>query len=178
MAESGEEAVEHQIHLSLENTILPKETLDRTPSSLDGLDPQTEFELRVMGTELIQTSGILLKLPQVSMATGQVLFQRFYYSKSFVRYDMETTAMACILIASKLEEDPRRVRDVANVFHYLKQLREGQEPKPFLLDAQYISRKSAIIKAERSILKNLGFVAHVKHPHKVGLWQINISFIS
>lgn len=170
MVESADEVetVEHQVRLSLENTILPKEVFERTPSFLDGLDPQTEFELRVWGTELIQTSGILLKLPQVSMATGQVLFQRFYYCKSFVRYDMETFAMACILIASKLEEHPRRIRDVANVFHYLKQLRKGQTPKPFVLGDQYIAHKSAIVKAEQIILRNLGFVVHVKHPHKVG----------
>ena len=28
-------------------------------------------------------------LIQVAMATGQVLFQRFYYSKSFIRHDVE-----------------------------------------------------------------------------------------
>ena len=50
------------------------------------------------------------------MATGQVLFQRFYYSKSFVRHAMETTAMGCVCLASKIEEAPRRIRDVINVF--------------------------------------------------------------
>ncbi len=28
------------------------------------------------------------------MATGQVLFQRFYYSKSFVKHDMEVSFVA------------------------------------------------------------------------------------
>lgn len=60
------------------------------------------------------------------MATGQVLFQRFYYSKSYLRHNMETTAMSCICLASKIEEAPRRIRDVINVFHHIKQVR-GQK---------------------------------------------------
>jgi len=155
------------IILSLENCILPPDRFEKTPSSIDGLEPDYEYDLRVLGCELIQTSGILLKLPQVAMATGQVLFQRFYYSKSFVRYHMEITAMACVLLASKIEEAPRRIRDVANVFHYMKQVRANKPPQPFLLDSNYINLKNQIIRAERRLLKELGFCVHVKHPHKV-----------
>lgn len=57
------------------------------------------------------------------MATAQVLFQRFYYTKSFVKHKMLDTAMACIWLASKVEECPRRVRDVINVFYCLEQKR-------------------------------------------------------
>lgn len=39
---------------------------------------------------------------------------------------METTAMSCICLASKIEEAPRRIRDVINVFHHIKQVR-GQK---------------------------------------------------
>ena len=34
------------------------------------------------------------------------------------------------------------------------------------LDAGYISMKAQVIKAERRVLKELGFCVHVKHPHK------------
>lgn len=115
-----------KIVLTLENCLLPEAKLTDTPSRQDGLDRQTECELRVLGCELIQTAGILLKLPQVAMATGQVLFQRFYYCKSFVRHGMETTAMSCLCLASKIEEAPRRIRDVINVFHHIRQVR-GQK---------------------------------------------------
>lgn len=36
-----------------------------------------------------------------------------------------------------------------------------------LLDQNYINKKNQVIKAERRILKELGFCVHVKHPHKV-----------
>ena len=42
-----------------------------------------------MGCELIQQGAILLKLPQTAAATGQILFQRYFYQKSFVRYHFE-----------------------------------------------------------------------------------------
>ena len=53
------------IIISLENCILPSEKLDETPSMKDGLDRDTENDLRFYGCELIQISGLLLKLPQV-----------------------------------------------------------------------------------------------------------------
>ncbi|XP_054165309.1 cyclin-L2-like [Oppia nitens] len=152
--------------ISLENCILSEDKLTVTPSMTDGLDATQETDLRILGCELIHTSGILLRLPQVAMATGQVLFQRYYYCKSFVRFPMEITAMACVTLASKVEEAPRRVRDVINVFHHMKQIRQESEPKSLVLDETYISTKNQVIKAERRLLKELGFCVHVKHPHK------------
>lgn len=38
-----------------------------------------------------------------------------------------------------------------------------------ILDDYYVSMKNQVIKAERRILKELGFCVHVKHPHKVRL---------
>jgi hypothetical protein len=55
-----------KIELSLNNVLLPEEKISNTPSKVDGLDFETETDLRILGCELIQTAGILLKLPQVS----------------------------------------------------------------------------------------------------------------
>ncbi|CDW55304.1 Cyclin N domain containing protein [Trichuris trichiura] len=163
-----------RIELSLENAILPLERLSRPPSVEDGLDLETERNLRFLGCQLIQTAAILLRVPQVAAAAGQVLYQRFYYSKSFVRCNFEHTAMACIYLASKIEETPRRIRDVVNVFHHMKQLhRVDQSHKdhkrfsPMPLDHRYVTLKNEVIKAERRVLKELGFCVHIKHPHKL-----------
>ncbi|XP_014254063.1 cyclin-L1 isoform X2 [Cimex lectularius] len=163
-----------KIELSLNNVLLPEERLTTTPSKLDGMDQETETDSRVLGCELIQTAGILLKLPQVAMATGQVLFQRFYYSKSFVRHSMETTAMACVCLASKIEEAPRRIRDVINVFHHIRQVNSQKPISPMVLDQHYIDLKTEVIKAERRVLKELGFCVHVKHPHKVIVMYLQV----
>nr|XP_021385558.2 cyclin-L2 [Lonchura striata domestica] len=85
--------------ITLENCLLPEHTLRFTPSMSSGLDADTETELRVTGCELIQAAGILLRLPQVAMATGQVLFQRFFYTKSFVKHSMEVRRHSMTFVA-------------------------------------------------------------------------------
>ncbi|EFO21672.2 CYL-1 protein [Loa loa] len=96
--------------------------LGNPPSLADGLDRKTELDLRYLGCEIIQSGAILLRIPQVAAATAQILYQRFYYQRSFVRHHFEYTVMACLLLASKIEEAPRRPRDVINVFHRLEHL--------------------------------------------------------
>ncbi len=54
--------------LTLSNVILPAEKLypNPTPSMIEGLPYDVEYDLRLIGCELIQTACLLLKLPQVS----------------------------------------------------------------------------------------------------------------
>uniref|UniRef100_A0A9J8ADX3 Cyclin-like domain-containing protein n=1 Tax=Cyprinus carpio carpio TaxID=630221 RepID=A0A9J8ADX3_CYPCA len=162
-----------EVFLAIDSSLVSEETLSTTPSMLDGLDRETETDLRILGCELIQAAGILLRLPQVAMATGQVLFQRFFYSKSFIKHSFEIVAMACLNLASKIEESPRRVRDVINVFHHLKQ-GKGKKSTPLVLDQNYINTKNQVIKAERRVLKELGFCVHVKHPHKIIVMYLQV----
>lgn len=79
------------VHLTIHNVIIPEERMFPTPSQTDDMHPDVEFDLRFIGCELIQDAGILLKMPQVAMATGQVLYQRFFYSKSLVRHFYEVS---------------------------------------------------------------------------------------
>ena len=53
--------------LTLSNIILSPEKLypNATPSMIEGLPWDVEYDLRLIGCELIQTAGLLLKLPQV-----------------------------------------------------------------------------------------------------------------
>nr|XP_058921013.1 cyclin-L2 isoform X3 [Kogia breviceps] len=135
--------------ITLENCLLPDDKLRFTPSMSSGLDTDTETDLRVVGCELIQAAGILLRLPQ-------------------------HVSMACVHLASKIEEAPRRIRDVINVFHRLRHLREKKKPVPLLLDQDYVNLKNQIIKAERRVLKELGFCVHVKHPHKIIVMYLQV----
>lgn len=41
---------------------------------------------------------------------------------------------------------------------------------PVILDQNYIQLKNQVIKAERRVLKELGFCVHIKHPHKVSFY--------
>ena len=55
-----------KVALSLDNCIVPRERLLKTPSRQDGVSCELEVKLRLVGCECIQTAGLLLKLPQVS----------------------------------------------------------------------------------------------------------------
>ncbi|KAI7791169.1 cyclin-L2-like isoform X2 [Triplophysa rosa] len=162
------------VALTLENCLLPPERVHLSPSRAHGLPARTEQQLRSRMCEMIQSAGILLRLPQVAMATAQILFQRFFFCKSLVKHCAETVAMACLHLASKIEEEPRRVRDVLNVFHHLEHSTGHRCVSPLLLDDTYVSRKSHVIKAERRVLKELGFCVHIKHPHKVIVMYLQV----
>ncbi|KAK0071838.1 hypothetical protein PV326_000756, partial [Microctonus aethiopoides] len=87
---------------------------------------------------------------------------------------METTAMGCVCLASKIEEAPRRIRDVINVFNYVKQVNSQKPIQPVILDQNYVALKNQVIKSERRVLKELGFCVHVKHPHKIIVMYLQV----
>jgi len=139
-----------------------------TPSRQDGIDPETEFQLRALGAQMIADGGFLLKLPQVTIATGQVIFHRFYHMKSFRKHDVKHVALSALFLSAKVEETPKKIRDVLNVFHHLYQKREGvTSTVPLdIMSQAYYDLKQQLINTERYILKDLGFILHVEHPHK------------
>lgn len=54
-----------EVSLTIDHSLIPEERLSPTPSMQDGLDLPSETDLRILGCELIQAAGILLRLPQV-----------------------------------------------------------------------------------------------------------------
>ncbi|KAE8684905.1 Cyclin-L1-1 [Hibiscus syriacus] len=155
------------IYTVIDNFYLTDEQLKNSPSTKDGIDEATEITLRIYGCDLIQESGILLKLPQAVMATGQVLFHRFYCKKSFARFDVKIVAASSLWLASKLEESPRRARQVIIVFHRMECRRENLLIEHLdLYSKKFSDLKAELSRTERHILKEMGFVCHVEHPHK------------
>lgn len=63
-----------EVFLTIDNSLIPDERLSPTPSMLDGLDLNTETDLRILGCELIQSAGILLRLPQVCFPLWKHLY--------------------------------------------------------------------------------------------------------
>eukprot|EP00850_Spirogloea_muscicola_P009143 SM000050S17068 [mRNA] locus=s50:757989:760403:- [translate_table: standard] len=179
------------IYTAIDTFYLTAERLRSSPSRRDGIGEEAEAQLRLYGCDIMQEAGILLRLypppvdrcpspallpyldlgctlrPQAVMATGQVLFHRFYCKKSFKRFNVKRVAASCIWLAAKLEESPRRIRDVVNVF-YRVDLRRHNLPLVLLepLSKQYDEMKTDLIRTERHLLKEMGFVCHVEHPHK------------
>ncbi|KAL3143954.1 hypothetical protein ABBQ32_003767 [Trebouxia sp. C0010 RCD-2024] len=156
------------IFTTLDNFYVSKEALADSPSRKDGISPDVEREQRIYGCEMIQEAGILLRLPQAVMATGQVLLHRFYCKVSLVAHDVKKAAMACVWLATKLEENPRRMRELLAVFYRLDRRRQGKPNLPPLdvYGATFEKWKSDVITLERIMLRSFGFILHVEHPHK------------
>ena len=73
---------------AVDNFYLSDAELADSPSRAHGIDADKEVSMRILGAELIQEAGVLLKCPQAVMATGQILMQRFYCKKSLKEYNV------------------------------------------------------------------------------------------
>ncbi|POM62912.1 Cyclin-L1 [Phytophthora palmivora] len=87
------------------HVVLPASSLACSPSLEDGINLNIECLHRSFGCELIQEAGVLLRLPQVVMATVQTLLHRFYYRKSLRHFDAFRVAVSCLFLAAKVEEN-------------------------------------------------------------------------
>lgn len=158
-------------------TLIPVDVI--RPSEYDGFSLEEEESFRLFGCELIQEGGIMLKLPQITMVTAMELFHRFFFRQSFIKVDMKHTVAACLFLATKLEETPKKIRDVISVFDYLLKIKEGvEQPIPVLdLNSDEFSHfRQELITAERAILKEVGFVlAHFQtKPYKYLYYYLKV----
>uniref|UniRef100_A0AAV1UTH8 Cyclin-like domain-containing protein n=1 Tax=Peronospora matthiolae TaxID=2874970 RepID=A0AAV1UTH8_9STRA len=163
------------------DVVLPASTLARSPSLDDGVCPSTERLHRSFGCELIQEAGILLRLPQVVMATAQTLLHRFYYRKSLRQFDALRVAMSCLFLAAKVEETPNRVHDVVRVFYATFRRRKWKRAAVTqqLLDvdsATFSQWRSWLLTVERQVLIDVGFSIYnvTEHPHKYVLYYVKV----
>lgn len=83
--------------LNLDSFYLTEEQLENSPSRQDGIDKDTEANLRMYGCELIQEAGIMLGFHQVVMATGQVLLHRFYCKRSMKNFNVKVSAALLLM---------------------------------------------------------------------------------
>lgn len=75
--------------LNLDSFYLTEEQLENSPSRQDGIDKDTEANLRMYGCQVIQEAGIMLGFDQVVMATGQVLLHRLYCKRSMKTFNVK-----------------------------------------------------------------------------------------
>ncbi|PWZ00139.1 cyclin-like protein [Testicularia cyperi] len=178
----------------LYNTLASQEQVTATPSSQDGVEDVLEQQIRAQGCQLIQQAGILLNLPQRTMATAQVLFHRFWYVSSLTRFSARDIAMGALYLSTKLQETRTGLRRFLNAFHFAlcKQEHSASQrhidasnasltpvdvkaasfassifPYRPLTDGgqRMYDLKNALVVAEMQILKRLGFNVHVILPY-------------
>lgn len=138
-----------------------KEELRNSPSYRDGIDAEKEARYRRDGARFIMDLGIKMGLRYDTMATGVVFFHRFYMFHSFNEFPRYAMGAACLFLAGKVEETPKKCKDL------IKTAKLWLESKQ--LDAHIASFGDDPVKElmihERILLQTIKFDLQVDHPY-------------
>ena len=150
--------------------LFTEEELLRTPSILDGLPAEKERENRSKGVNFIIQVGIMLKLPQITLATAAVFLHRFY-----MRYSMHdlpgkpghhyySMAATSLFLATKVEENCRKMKDLV-----IACVRVAQKDPYKTVDEQdkeYWKWRDNILLNEDLLLEAICFDLRLEPPYK------------
>lgn len=118
-----------KVEIINENFLLP--IYVKSPSELDGFSESEEKKIKFYLLLIMQEAGIILRVPQNTILTSQLIFNRFFWRVSLKSYEPFIIAMTSFYIGCKSEETYRRIRDVISVFNKLftkKKQSEVNEP--------------------------------------------------
>ena len=142
----------------------------RTPSILDGMAPAQEHANRSKGVNFITQVGILLKLPQFTLATAAVYLHRFYMRHSMVdlpgRPGLHHYAIAAtsLFLATKVEESCRKMKELV-----VACCRVAQKQPNLVVDEQnkeYWRWRDTILMNEDHLLEALCFDLQTEQPYR------------
>ena len=145
--------------------------LANTPSIQDGMSQAEEREIRAKGVNFIVQVGIMLKLPQLTLSTAAVFFQRFLMRASLKKerngipklhhYQAAATAL---FLATKVEESCRKMKELILAF-----CRVAQKNPNLVIDEQskdWWRWRDCILHNEDVLLETLCFDLTVESPHR------------
>ncbi|GAB1729642.1 hypothetical protein NU195Hw_g869t1 [Hortaea werneckii] len=151
--------------------IFTEAELDNTPSVQDGMSVAEEREIRAKGVNFIVQVGIMLKLPQLTLSTAAVFFQRFLMRASLKKardtipkLHQYQSAATALFLATKVEESCRKMKEMIIAF-----CRVAQKNPNMIVDEQskdYWRWRDCILFNEDVLLETLCFDLTVESPHR------------
>jgi len=147
------------------------EELANTPSVQDGMKLAEERDLRAKGLNFIVQVGILLKLPQLTLSTAAIFFQRFLMRASLKaprdgipKLHHYQSAAVALFLATKVEESCRKMKEIV-----LACCRVAQKNPNLVIDEQskdFWKWRDCILHNEDVMLEVLCFDLTVESPHR------------
>lgn len=137
-----------------------KKDLRNTPSIRDGMDFETERRYRKEGTRFIMECGTQMILGHHTIATGAVYFHRFYMFHTFQEFPRYVTACCCLFLAGKVEETPKKCRDIIATARSILPDAKFQAFSDDLRKA-----KEEVMTLESILLQTIKFDLEVEHPY-------------
>lgn len=102
---------------------------------------------------------------------AQVYVHRFYAVASLLDHGILKIAKGCLFLASKVAEEPRKIKHIVNVFHHL--LDPKSEPIQ-LFSNEYYQQRQSVVTSETLILHAMSYqVSNVQLPHAMLVCYIN-----
>lgn len=155
---------------SEENRIVCQGQFSEENSVKDDFNPPVDYTKNCSGfsgARFIIECGIKLKASVLTVATAATYYHKFYEDASLDEYDPYLIGCTCLYLASKVEDDDIKIRDIINVG--INCIRRGEPP--LSLDPYFCMRDS-LIQAELLLMRFLGFKMKVDLPHKYLLHYI------
>ena len=153
--------------------LFDEDALNHTPSVLCGLSPAQERTNRAKGVNFILQTGIMLKLPQITLATASVYLHRFYCRQSMVEdkrtpnrpyFHYYSIAATSVWLASKVEENCRKMKELV-----VACVRVAQKDANKVVDEQdreFWRWRDNILQLEDLLLETLCFDLSLEPPYK------------
>lgn len=137
-----------------------KKELKNTPSIRGGLEFETERRYRKEGTRFIMECGTQMILGHHTIATGAVYFHRFYMFHKFQEFPRYVTACCCLFLAGKVEETPKKCRDIITTARQIL-----PDPKFQTFSEDLRKAKEEVMTLESILLQTIKFDLEVEHPY-------------
>ncbi|CZT16085.1 related to CDK9 kinase-activating protein cyclin T [Ramularia collo-cygni] len=152
--------------------IFTEEELANTPSIQDGMSVADERQLRAKGINFIVQCGVMLKLPQLTLSTAAIFFQRYLMRSSLKKprggmskpVHHYSSAATCLFLATKVEESCRKMKEMMLVF-----CRVAQKNPNLVIDEQskdFWRWRDWVLQEEDFLLETLCFDLTVESPHR------------
>ncbi|CAG8974571.1 hypothetical protein HYALB_00004367 [Hymenoscyphus albidus] len=142
-----------------------KEILN-SPSAAHGVPPEHERLCRAKGADFILHAGCILKLPQLTIATASIFFQRFYMRASLDPkrgHHHYVIAATALFLATKTEETCRKTKEIV-----IACTKTAQKNPNLMVDEQsseYWRWRDNILLYEEMLLELLTFDLVLESPH-------------
>ncbi|KAJ2852281.1 RNA polymerase II C-terminal domain kinase beta subunit [Coemansia brasiliensis] len=118
---------------------------------------------------LVKKVGRSLGFPCRTISTAQLLVHRvhiFQPSASFSKYSSSDLGAACLLVAAKMEETIKKLRDILTHSYLLFTKSEDSEFEPQSVPTSVTDKmRASVLSAEQFILDAIGFDFRTTHPH-------------
>jgi len=122
---------------------------------------KSENANRKITCAFLQDAGMQLRLPQLTIATAVVFFHRFFVRHKLRDFERMIIAATCLFLAAKVEETPKKLKDVIEIMYTIKY---KKEIKPDSMEFQQL--KDQILTNELIVLQTIAFDLTVEHPYK------------